>query len=88
MKPPNTATSRLPIWQTALLTQGCCLFSGGQLFPLELRPIGDRLVCNPVLNGSMEPFNVYVTAGEAVIIQWDDELSRYIVRTSGQRLAA
>ena len=57
---------RLPIWQSALLSQGCQVHSAGQFFPLELRPIGDRIVCTPTVSGSLLPFNVAVTVGQPV----------------------
>jgi len=88
MEPPKNANSELPVWQSALLSQGCHVNSAGHLFPLELLPIGNHLVCNPAMNGSMVPFNVDVTAGQPVTINWDAELSRYIVTMAGRRLAA
>jgi hypothetical protein len=78
----------LPIWQSALLSQGCRVHSAGQFFPLELRPVGDRIVCTPTVSGSLLPFNVAVTGGQPVTISWDSDLSRYMVRTEGPPKAA
>jgi hypothetical protein len=78
----------LPIWQTALLAQGRKVHSGGEFFPLELHPIGDRIVCTPSVSGSLLPFNVEVIVGLPVTITWDSELSRYIVSAGGQPEAA
>ncbi len=80
--------SPLPIWQTALLTQGCRVKSGSEFFPLELHPAGDRIVCTPSVSGSLLPFNVEVKVGRPVTITWDRELSRYIVTTGGMPEAA
>jgi hypothetical protein len=88
MKPPTRANSALPVWQSALLTQGCQVHSGGHIFFLELQPVGDRIVCTPDVSGWMVPFRLSVTAGQPVTIAWDHELSRYLVTTPGQRLAA
>lgn len=78
----------LPIWQTALLTQGCRVKSGKKFFPLELHPVGDRVVCTPTVSGAMLPFNVEVIIGQPVTITWDNELSRYIVTAGGMPEAA
>lgn len=78
----------LPIWQSALLSRGCQVCSAGQFFPLELRPVGDRVVCNPSVSGWLLPFNVSVTVGHPVTITWDADLSRYIVRADGPPKAA
>ena len=78
----------LPIWQSALLSQGCRVQSAGQFFPLELRPVGDRIVCTPTVSGSLLPFNVAVSVGQPVTIRWDSELSRYIVMADGPPKAA
>jgi hypothetical protein len=88
MKPPTKANSALPVWQSALLTQGCHVHSGGHIFCLELLPIGDRIVCTPSVSGWLGPFHLRVKVGQVVTITWDHELSRYLVTTSGQRLAA
>jgi len=80
--------SPLPIWQAALLTQGCQVKSGEQFFPLELHPVGDRIVCTPIVSGSLLPFNVEVIVGRPVTITWDQDLSRYIVMAGGQQEAA
>ena len=80
--------SPLPIWQTALLTQGCRVKSGDQFFPLELHPVGDRIVCTPTVSGALLPFNVDVIMGQPVTITWDNELSRYIVKAGGMPEAA
>ena len=88
MKPATKPASARPIWQNALLARGCQLRSGGDLFPLELRPVGECLVCVPVMGGLMVPFNVEVKVGESVTISWDPELSRYIIITSGSQVAA
>jgi hypothetical protein len=88
MKPPTRANSALPVWQSALLTQGCQVRSGGRIFFLELLPIGDRIVCTPIVSGWMVPFQLNVTVGQMVTITWDPELSRYLVTTADQRLAA
>ena len=82
------ANTQMPIWQSALLTRGCEVNSGGQFFPLELRPAGDRLVCTPTVSGSLMPFNVGVIVGQMVDISWDSELSRYIVLAGGEPVAA
>jgi hypothetical protein len=82
------ADSPLPIWQKALLTRGCEVSSDGQFFPLELRPVGDRIVCTPTVSGSLLPFNVSVIIGQPVAITWDNELSRYIVMAGGAPIAA
>ncbi len=88
MKPPSQARTPLPIWQSALLTHGCEVESGGQFFPLELHPLGNRIICTPVMSGSLQPFDVPVLPNQPVTITWDDELSRYIVRIAGHRRAA
>jgi hypothetical protein len=88
MEPPNRARALLPVWQTALLTRGCEAASGGQFFPLELHPVGDRIICTPVMSGSLLPFDVAVLPNQPVTITWDEELSRYIIRTAGHRRAA
>lgn len=77
-----------PVWQSALLTRGCEVKSAGQFFPLELRPLGDRIVCTPTASGSLMPFNMSVTIGQPVTITWDSELSRYIVTADGHKQAA
>jgi hypothetical protein len=88
MKPPTRANSALPVWQSVLLTQGCQIHSAGHIFFLELLPVGDRIVCTPTLSGWLVPFHVSVTVGQLVTITWDHELSRYLLTTAGQRLAA
>ncbi len=88
MKAPTIAGTHLPVWQSALLTHGCEVNSGGLLIPLKLHPVGDGIVCTPTVSGCMLPFQVCVTVGQPVTITWDHELSRYIVWTAGQRLAA
>jgi len=80
--------SPLPVWQTALLTQGCQVKSGDQFFPLELQPVGDCIFCNPTISGALMPFNVEVIIGQPVIITWDNELSRYVVNAGGVPEAA
>lgn len=80
--------TQLPIWQSALLTHGCEVNSGGDFFPLELHPVGDRIVCTPSVSGSLLPFNVSVRVGQPVAITWDSELSRYIVTAGGRPIAA
>ena len=80
--------SPLPIWQSALLTRGCEVRSGGQFFALELHPVGDRIVCTPSVSGSLLPFDVTVSVGQPLTITWDSELSRYIVSGSGRPIAA
>jgi hypothetical protein len=79
---------RLPIWQSALLSQGCQVHAAGEFFPLELRPVGDRIVCTPSVSGSLLPFNVTVTGGRPVMISWDATLSRYVVTADGPPKAA
>ena len=88
MKPPTRANNALYVWQSALLTQGCQVHSGGQIFYLELLPVGDCIVCTPTVSGWMVPFHLSVTVGQLVTITWDQQLSRYLVTTSGRRLAA
>lgn len=78
----------VPIWQAALLTQGCQVQVGGQFFPLELRPVNDRIFCTPSVSGSLLPFNVSVKLGESVTIAWNAELSRYVVTAGGLQEAA
>jgi hypothetical protein len=85
MKP---ATGAMPLWQSALLVQGCQLKADDKFFSLELCPIGDRIICTPTMNGVMVPFNLEVTVGESVTITWDNELSRYLVTMGGRRVAA
>jgi len=82
------ADRSLAVWQSALLTRGCQITSAGQFFPLELHPVGDRIVCTPSVSGSMLPFNMRVTVGQPVTITWDCELSRYIVAAGGHKEAA
>lgn len=82
------ADGPLPIWQTALLTRGCQVDSGGSFFPIELRPAGDRILCTPTVSGALMPFNIVVTVGEPVAITWDNELSRYVVTSGDQAVAA
>lgn len=77
-----------PIWQSALLTRGCEVKAAGQFFPLELHPVGDRIVCTPTISGAMLPFNFNVTVGQPVTITWDSDLSRYVVTSGGQKEAA
>jgi hypothetical protein len=88
MKPPARADRALPVWQTALLTQGCEVHAEGDVFPLELRPVGDSIVCTPAVSGWIAPFQLKVTVGEPVTITWDQELSRYVVTASGRHRAA
>jgi hypothetical protein len=88
MKSSVTADSQLSIWQSALLTHGCQVKSANHFFPLDLQPIGDRIVCTPTVSGSMLPFQVSVVVGQPVTITWDSELSRYIVIAAGRRVAA
>jgi hypothetical protein len=78
----------LSIWQSALLSQGCQVHSAGQFFPLELHPVGDRIVGTPTVSGSLLPFNITVAVGQPVTITWDTELSRYIVTADGPPKAA
>ncbi len=78
----------LPLWQKALLVQGCVVQSESRFLPLKLQPVGDRIVCTPSVSGRMLPFNVRVKVGQPVTITWDDELSRYIVWAAGHPLAA
>lgn len=85
---PPRADTPLPIWQSALLSQGCRVQSAGEFFPLDLRPAGDHIVCTPSMSGSLFPFNVAVTVGHPVIITWDSDLSRYIVTVDGSPKAA
>ena len=82
------ADTPLPVWQSALLTRGCEVNSEGKFFPLELRPVGDRIVCTPTVSGSLMPFNVGVVVGQTVDIRWDSEISRYIVLAGGEPIAA
>ena len=85
---PRQSDILLPIWQSALLSQGCRVQSSGEFFPLELRPAGDHIDCTPSVSGSLLPFNVSVTVGQPVTITWDSELSRYIVTADGPPKAA
>lgn len=82
------ADSALPIWQSALLTRGCGIQSGSGFIPLELRPVGERIICTPSASGALLPFNVNVTVGEPVTITWDNELSRYVLTANGRPIAA
>lgn len=88
MKPSTIADNPLPVWQSALLTHGCQVKSADHFFPLELHPVGDRIICTPSVSGSLLPFDVRVTVGQPVTITWDTELSRYIVTAAGQPEAA
>ncbi len=87
-KPPERAHAALPVWQSALLTQGCMVDSGCGFIPIELHPVGDRIVCSPSVSGSLLPFHVDVILNQPVTITWDDELSRYIIKAAGQKRAA
>ena len=80
--------SPLPLWQTALLSQGCKVKSGDEFFPLQLHPVGDRIVCTPTVSGALMPFEIEVKVGQPVTITWDRKLSRYIVSTGGMPEAA
>ena len=82
------ADAPLPVWQSVLLTRGCEVRSGAEFFPMDLRPVGDQILCTPSVSGSLMPFNVTVTVGESVQISWDSELSRYIVAAGGGQMAA
>ena len=88
MKPPTRAKGTLPVWQSALLAQGCQVHSGDHTLSLDLVPVEDRIVCTPTISGWMAPFHLKVTVGQPVTITWDLELSRYLVTTMGRRLAA
>ncbi len=78
----------MPVWQSVLLTQGCQLDNGGQILPLKLELLGNCLRCTPTFSGRMLPFNVTVRVGQMVTISWDNDLSRYIVESCGERKAA
>ena len=78
----------MPVWQSALLTHGCQVDNGGQIIPLKLEPRGDCLSCTPTVSGSMLPFAMPVQVGQIVMISWDNDLSRYIVESHGERMAA
>jgi hypothetical protein len=85
---PGEQHPELPVWQSALLSRGCQVHSEGRLYSLDLQPLGDRIVCTPTVNGWMVPFHVGVTNGQSVTISWDPELSRYIVSTGDDLVAA
>ncbi len=87
-KKPERAHTALAIWQSALLTQGCKVDSGCGFIPIELHPVGNGIVCTPTASGSLLPFHIPVTLNQPVTITWDDDLSRYIVKTEGERRAA
>src|SRR5262249_49958016 len=71
----------LLLWQSALMAHGCKVNSNGRLFPLELQPCGNRIVCKPSMNGWMVPFHVMLTIDKPMTITWDSKLSRYVVTT-------
>jgi hypothetical protein len=87
-RPKTEAQNRLPVWQSVLLTHGCHVDNGTQIVPLKLEPLGNLLRCTPSFNGSMLPFDLPVRVGHMVTISWDSNLSRYIVESRGQRMAA
>ena len=81
----------MPVWVNVLLVHGCQLDTGSQVLPLQLEPVGDSLHCTPTASGSMLPFNVAVRVGDAVTINWDSDISRYIVtveKTAARRADA
>ena len=84
----NEAQNGLPVWQSVLLTHGCHVDNGNQIVPLKLEPLGNSLRCTPAFNGSMLPFDLPVRVGHTVTISWDINLSRYIIESRGQRMAA
>ena len=86
--PKKDVQTAMPVWQSALLSQGCHLVDGSRIVPLKLEPLGNCLRCTPAFSGSMLPFDLPVSIGQTITISWDDHLSRYIVESSGVRLAA
>jgi hypothetical protein len=84
----TSANRALPLRQNAPLTHGPQTQSGGNAMSLELQPLGDDIVCTPTMSSWMVPFHLSAALGEPVTITWDHELSRYLVTTSVQRLAA
>ena len=86
--PKKDVQTAIPVWQSALLSQGCHLDDGSRIIPLKLEPRGNCLRCTPAVSGSMMPFGMPVSIGQTVTISWDNELSRYIVEASGIRRAA
>ena len=78
----------LPVWQSVLMAHGCKLDTGKQTLPLKLEPAGEALHITPSCSGSMLPFDIPVTVGQKVTITWDNELSRYLVRSRGRTKAA
>jgi len=88
LKPEENFQKRMPVWQSALLTQGCQVKTGSQVVPLKLEPLENGFRCTPSYSGSLLPFDVQVRVGQAVTITWDPELSRYIVESHGIRRAA
>lgn len=88
MQPPSQLDSSMPVWQGALLAQGCRVDIGSEILPMKLEPVGSSLLCTPSFSGSMLPFGVKVLVGHTVTITWDSELSRYIVEALGEQVAA
>ena|SRR5579862_8813278 len=89
MEPPRNADlAPMPLWQSALIAQGCHVDSGSQILPLKLEPAGECLLCTPACNGWMLPFHTAVMVGQTVSISWDSQLSRYLVEVRGEKTAA
>jgi hypothetical protein len=88
MQPPTQLEGPMPVWQSALLAQGCRVDIGSEILPLRLEPFGNSLRCTPSFSGSMLPFGVRVLVGHTVTITWDRELSRYVVEALGEQVAA
>jgi hypothetical protein len=88
MQPPTQLEGPMPVWQSALLAQGCQVDIGSEILPLKLEPVGNSLTCTPTFSGSLLPFGVRVLVGQTVTITWDSELSRYIVEALGEQVAA
>ena len=86
--PKKDAQTAMPVWQSALLSQGCHLDDGSRIIPLKLEPLGNCLRCTPAFSGSILPFGMPVSTGQTVTISWDSNLSRYIVESHGVRRAA
>ena len=58
--------------------------AGDEFFPLELHPIGDRIVCTPIVSGALLPFNVEVNIDS--LAEDREEIPRYPTASKNKTL--